>query len=179
MRRFGIRMQWGVRDSQEHPDHCGKCGNSCPAGRFCKGGKCLGCGPGKVACDRYECTRTRTDENNCGKCGHGCPGGRACLNVSDDHEALAESWRVRSCRSMVMTRASHGSPRVSSIRAAHPCRASVQSQVISDSRSRGGGARGRPSRSYAASSHEHPVYHQARYPRAHLHHSRSLSRSLR
>ncbi len=84
------------------PEHCGACGQECPAGAACVQGACEplgtggdggdgggggggdGGGPSECREGRYvkrcgdECVDTRTDPDHCGKCGAQCPPGRAC-----------------------------------------------------------------------------------------------------
>lgn len=62
-------------------EHCGSCGNACPAGQSCHDGKC-GCPAGKRECPwlfgRTICVDLDTDDNNCGGCGRRCnPNGDA------------------------------------------------------------------------------------------------------
>ncbi|MEZ4405886.1 MAG: hypothetical protein R3A52_05370 [Polyangiales bacterium] len=81
-------------DTQTESDHCGACGNACPAGQSCRSGACrVVCPSPQVACSadlpgdagvrdgsvvREVCVLTDTDRFNCGMCGRACPNGQVC-----------------------------------------------------------------------------------------------------
>ncbi len=58
--------------------NCGRCGNTCPPGQFCSGGKC-GCPAGRTQCGNT-CVNPSSDPNNCGACGHVCAEGTTCAS---------------------------------------------------------------------------------------------------
>jgi hypothetical protein len=64
-------------DLNSNANHCGTCGNSCPADKVCIGGACS-CPPGFVSCGN-NCVDISTDVNNCGACGFNCPPGKICV----------------------------------------------------------------------------------------------------
>jgi hypothetical protein len=60
-------------------DHCGACGNACPAGESCSSGACTDtpcdppdCGGDPMRCCGGTCVNTDTDMENCGVCGRVC-----------------------------------------------------------------------------------------------------------
>lgn len=61
-------------DTQSDNNHCGACGNVCPAGSVCGAGQCA-CTGGKTFCSGT-CRDLQTDASNCGACGTTCPSGQ-------------------------------------------------------------------------------------------------------
>lgn len=57
--------------------NCGSCGNLCPPGQHCVGGKCV-CPMNLTYCGGV-CIDTSTDELHCGACGQACPAGTVCI----------------------------------------------------------------------------------------------------
>ncbi len=65
-------------DTRSSQQHCGACGNACPAGRACTAGVCtLVCSGGQTNCSET-CVDTNTSETHCGACGRACTTGRSC-----------------------------------------------------------------------------------------------------
>lgn len=62
-------------DTKTDANHCGKCGNACPAGAMCVQGSCQ-CAMMQSICNKA-CVDLKTDVGNCGKCGTACGGGDA------------------------------------------------------------------------------------------------------
>lgn len=60
-------------DLQTDLQHCGSCGNACPASAPCSAGTCV-CPGGGTACNG-SCVDTQTDVENCGSCGAACTNG--------------------------------------------------------------------------------------------------------
>lgn len=66
-------------DTQTNISHCGFCGNSCPAGKYCLNGNCaVSCTAGQTSC-ADGCFDLRTDPKHCGDCGNSCPKGLICF----------------------------------------------------------------------------------------------------
>jgi hypothetical protein len=63
-------------DRRSDADHCGSCGEACPAGIACVDGSCL-CPLGAELCGDA-CVDTSTDPQHCGGCGDGCDPGQVC-----------------------------------------------------------------------------------------------------
>ena len=65
-------------DLSSNAQHCGECGNQCPAGGFfCSSGTCQCIGSGLKACGD-KCVDTQSNAFHCGGCGRACPGGEIC-----------------------------------------------------------------------------------------------------
>ena len=70
------------------PVHCGRCGNTCPAGQICEGGACVAlprnsrgwpCLYYQRPCGDVLCTDLRFDPEHCGMCGRVCASAEVCL----------------------------------------------------------------------------------------------------
>jgi hypothetical protein len=65
-------------DTQSQREHCGACGNACPADQVCTLGRCaFSCPTGQQVCNGA-CVTLRTDRQHCGACGNACPAGLLC-----------------------------------------------------------------------------------------------------
>lgn len=69
--RDGVSICFNPANHQEDDNRCGSCGNMCPSGSRCMGGRCNCTYPGNVVCGDV-CTSLQTDILNCGACGHRC-----------------------------------------------------------------------------------------------------------
>jgi hypothetical protein len=77
---------WGTCDgftcttlASDHAN-CGFCGNACPVGLVCSGGKCLPtCASGTSSCSG-SCVNLSYDIANCGSCDRACGSGERCVN---------------------------------------------------------------------------------------------------
>lgn len=79
----------GCTDLRVDDTHCGECGNACPAGTVCGGGRCR-CDGGLSLCGNT-CVDVASDVGNCGACGQACPSEAACQQgrcTCDAGEAL-------------------------------------------------------------------------------------------
>ena len=70
----------GCETSPMNDEHCGYCGNKCPAGEPCimSGANVFTCGckPGEINCGGLApCRNPAYDDANCGACGNACPPG--------------------------------------------------------------------------------------------------------
>ncbi|MCB9645928.1 MAG: hypothetical protein H6730_04920 [Deltaproteobacteria bacterium] len=66
--------------TQNDPNHCGACFNTCPASSFCDRSSCATiCSPGLAECGAA-CADLMTDRAHCGECNHACPGDRMCID---------------------------------------------------------------------------------------------------
>jgi uncharacterized membrane protein YphA (DoxX/SURF4 family)/thiol-disulfide isomerase/thioredoxin len=76
------------------PNHCGRCGRTCPTGTSCVDGECVegdgtgtgpggsgacDCPPGKACCEG-QCTDLNESEEHCGDCGKTCAAGKTCCD---------------------------------------------------------------------------------------------------
>jgi hypothetical protein len=65
-------------DTRTNPQHCGRCGRSCPTGEQCVGGSCmLICATGQRSC-AGRCVDPSSDNLHCGACGTACASGQLC-----------------------------------------------------------------------------------------------------
>ncbi|MDP3564063.1 MAG: zinc ribbon domain-containing protein [Methanoregula sp.] len=65
-------------DTRTNISHCGFCGNSCPAGKYCLNGNCaVSCTAGQTSCTDG-CFDLRSDPKHCGDCANSCPKGLIC-----------------------------------------------------------------------------------------------------
>lgn len=72
----------GCESPLDAPEHCGTCGNTCPAGQLCASGNCVpNCAGGTTLCGR-SCADLQTSPTNCGTCGHSCASGMQCIGGS-------------------------------------------------------------------------------------------------
>jgi hypothetical protein len=63
---------------QSDPNHCGACGDACPASAVCSEGACAAaCGGDTIECEGI-CVDPRYDVMNCGDCGTVCGAGEVC-----------------------------------------------------------------------------------------------------
>jgi len=71
-------------DTRSDPEHCGRCGEVCTAGRLCAAGACV-CPAGTVPCGSL-CVRPQNDLNHCGGCRRQCPNrpntARTCVDAA-------------------------------------------------------------------------------------------------
>ena len=68
----------GCVDTQTSAQHCGGCGQTCPAGSQCAAGSCdLTCTGGTTRCGD-QCVDLRWDPGNCGGCAQVCGSGEVC-----------------------------------------------------------------------------------------------------
>jgi len=87
-------------DPESNIDHCGECGNTCPAGGFiCSSGECQCIESEYTNCDG-KCLNLQLDSQNCGACGNTCaPGERCeegqCEPLTDIEEVVSETNRIR------------------------------------------------------------------------------------
>jgi hypothetical protein len=84
-------------DLMSDAQHCGACGNACPAGNACANGQCVAggncddagtCCSGSTAPCGGACVDTLSDPHNCAACGRACASGvcrnGTCADVNDD-----------------------------------------------------------------------------------------------
>ena len=65
----------------EDRQHCGGCGNVCPAGSVCENGECTSCPAGEVQCGMADvCQDTLTSPYSCGGCGIVCDPDKVCVD---------------------------------------------------------------------------------------------------
>ena len=72
--------------NRTNAQHCGTCGNQCPAGTICAAckGACSGlpagkcCPTGRRTNCAGKCVNLKTDERNCGRCGRRCRANQIC-----------------------------------------------------------------------------------------------------
>src|SRR5690606_42070734 len=76
-------------DTNTDPNHCGGCGTTCPADRFCFAGQCQ-CQGLLKDCDGV-CVDTTRDLQNCGACGNVCLGGPNAEPRSEEHTSELQS----------------------------------------------------------------------------------------
>lgn len=77
-------------DLETDNDHCGECGNACPAGVPCTAGACT-CPAGEDLCNG-SCIDTMADHENCGSCDNACAANKVCWQgvCADTCAALTE-----------------------------------------------------------------------------------------
>ena len=98
----GCEVQLGTNDN------CGGCGDKCPPGINCQGGKCGACAAPLILC-AGRCVDPRSNDANCGGCGTVCPdrpagsapppphmyygcSGSTCGNLKCDNREFPTEW---------------------------------------------------------------------------------------